>query len=64
MSKARKCDRCGEFFKVDGDADSKVCWVKIHCNVSQRVAYYDLCDMCYKSLMTFMEQYKAETENP
>lgn len=58
MSKARRCDRCGEFFNVEGDADAKVCWAKIHSNKSQRVAYYDLCDMCYTSLMNFMEQYK------
>ena len=67
MSRAIQCDRCKEFFSAHGEKpDVHENWVKIH-NRDRNIAgidKFDLCDMCYGALMTFMEQYKNEqTEN-
>lgn len=65
MSRAIQCDRCKEFFSAHGEKpDIHENWVKIHNRDTRKTDSFDLCDMCYGALMTFMEQYKNEqTEN-
>ena len=43
---------------ADGYTVDDLDWVRIHSKQTRKEYYFDLCDLCYKSLKTFMEQYK------
>ena len=55
MARAKKCDICGGLYERPYDARRRIEIVK-DCHPYPDNYKYDLCDKCYKKLLTFLNE--------
>ena len=54
--KAKKCDRCGEFYPVDKDSHVKLQKISYAAN-TRYTKGVDLCDRCQLELIDWLDRY-------
>ena len=74
MSEARQCDRCNEFYSINDKNDKRgeypitstykkqVCSMTLYDNNVNRIIHLDLCPVCSRSLIAWLNDWGQHEE--